>query len=490
MASVSATRWHVAALAAIVVASFAFRVHLSRYCSLWLDEVWTRHDAAVPWPDLLRGPSREHPPLMFVLVRLSTAFFGTSELALRAPSLFFGCVLLVAVYGLCLELELGATEALVVVAALALAPFFVEHATEARHYAIFPAFITLATLFTLRLLRNPRDFAALVGFALSAAAAAATHYFGLAYAGALLGALALARFSAWRGGSASLGLTRRDLIVWGFCALALGLIAFQAISLAGFYSSHRVGPQGRDLFGHMLQEFSFFRRSARAARSEPFVALVGLLLLGRRLRGIARLLPVALAFVPCGAALLISSGHAVAPRYLAPSFVFYQLGATIAVLELYGLVRGNGGLTWWSGGLAGLAGLALVAAFGARLAEYPAGYSAGRNYYAGLQAHFHDEPDKDTGLIVFPHFPGAFIVGLGYPVDAPVQSLESYQPIPGIKRYVLAEFQRPSQGRELESELAKHFHLSPRQQRMLPLVTLPKTKFQPAVRARLLRVEP
>jgi hypothetical protein len=482
------TRWPVVALAAIVIASLAFRVYVSNHCSLWLDEVWTVHDTEVSWLDLLRGASREHPPLMYWFVRASMALFGTSELALRVPSLLFGCGLLVAVYFLCLELELRPPGALVVVAWLAISPFFVRHATEARHYAMFPALTVLATLFTLRLLRRPDDFGAFVGFAVSAAAAAATQYFGLAYAAALLGVLAWQRFFSWRRGEFSWRISRRVAVVGGLCAAVYLIIVVQAFGLAHFYAHHRIGPRTGRLDLGLLSEFSFLHQSPLATKIEPFVAAAGLVILGVRLRGIARVVPFALAFAPCAAVFLISSGHRVMPRYVAPSFVFYQLGAAVFVVELAGFIAGHAsGFAVWRVLRALPAALVLLLPFVVRLREYPAGYGAGLDFYTGLQNYlkWHD----DTALVVYPKFPGEFIVRNGYPVNVPLQTLEDFKPIPGVHHYLVAEFERPSMRRDFGDELAHHFGMSRRRLRALRPLPLPRTQFQPAVHARLLTID-
>jgi 4-amino-4-deoxy-L-arabinose transferase-like glycosyltransferase len=489
----AAKRRHAAAyaavLAAIVVASLAFRIHVSKNCSLWLDEVWTLHDASAPLPELLRGPSREHPPLMFWFVRWSMDLFGTSETALRAPSLLFGCVLLVAVYFLCLELGYSRILGLLVVASFAFSPFVLRHGTEARHYAILPAFTTLATLFAFCLLRAPDDFGNLAGFAVSAAGAAATHYFGLAYAAALIGALVVGTLWPRRHALRSLRISRSRAIVLGLLALALAVVAWQELNLVRFYKTHRIGPQPHDLWSNILWEFSFLHQSQRAAKIEAFVAAAGLILLGLRLRGIARIIPFALAFAPCAGALLISTGHGVAPRYLAPSFVFYQLGAVVLPVEIALGVRRGGERFRLASILCGVAGgAALLFVLVVRLREYPLGYGAGRYYYAGLQRYFRDGQNRRTALIVSPQFPGQFIVESGYPVDVPVQALENFKPIPGVKSYLLAEFPPSSRERQIEIELGRRLHLSPHQVKKLPVVELEKTKFQPAVRARLIRV--
>ena len=80
------------AVACVVLLSLAFRLHVSRACSMWLDEVATHFDALRPWPRVLHGPEQEHPPLMFVLVKIATYVLGTSETAVRSVSIFFGCL--------------------------------------------------------------------------------------------------------------------------------------------------------------------------------------------------------------------------------------------------------------------------------------------------------------------------------------------------------------------------------------------------------------
>jgi Dolichyl-phosphate-mannose-protein mannosyltransferase len=483
-------RPHSVLLVGIVLASLVFRLYVSRRCSLWLDEAWTRHDASTPWGDLVRGPSREHPPLMYCLVRLAIDVFGTSETAIRSVSLLFGCVLLVAVYQLCLELEFHATAALVVVASLAVSPFFIRHATEARQYAMLPAFTTLAAIFTLRLLREPGSFTALVGFAASAAGAATTHYFGLAYACALLAAIGVGTVPSWRHHVLPPRIQVRSALVLGALLLVLGLVVLRAAMLARFYSSHTVGAKGRDLLGTILREFGFLEKRPRAAIGECFISAAGLCFVAWRLRGMARVLPLALAFLPCAVALLISSGHAVFPRYLAPSFVFYQLGVSAAFLGLWDWIRGEG--AWrkpahWVRSL--VAAPVLLVPLGVRLSEYPTGFGAGHAYYAGLQAYLEGAPARDTALVVFPRFQGMFIMNVQYPITVPMLSLETFERKPGIKQYVIAEFEPSSQERDFEDLLVRHLHVSRRQWRATPVLRLGYTQFQPAVRAHLLRLD-
>jgi hypothetical protein len=477
---------HVLLLACVVVASLVLRVHVSKQCSLWLDEVWTLRDASVAWPNLLRGPSREHPPLMYVLVRLTVDVFGTSALAVRGVSLFFGCALLVAVYRLALELELTRIEALLTVVSVALAPFFMRHATEARQYAMVSTFTTLELACVLRLLREPRDFAALVGVALTAAAAAATHYFGLVYGCALLGALAVGTFSSWRNAVAARRVSPRVAVVLGSLGLVLALVALRAAWLFIFYRTHTIGPRPRDLEGDILTEFAFLPTRTRPG-VQVLLASLGLILLGARQRGIARVLPFAMGLPPLGLALLLSSGHAVAPRYLAPSWVLYQVGSAAAFVAVARALRAST-RRWLRAAGTLLAAPLVLLPLVLRIEEYPEGYGTGALYYAGLQAFFHDSRGR-TALVVYPDFPGGFIMRWAYPVDAPLVALDHFEPVPGVRRYVVAEFERASRIPELEALVEKEFHVSPREWRRTPLVHLPHTAFQRPVRARMLYLQ-
>src|SRR3954467_10606132 len=66
------------ALACIVLGSFIYRLHVARVCSLWIDEVGTHLDSLKPWSVVLVAPTREHPPLLYILVKAAISVLGTS----------------------------------------------------------------------------------------------------------------------------------------------------------------------------------------------------------------------------------------------------------------------------------------------------------------------------------------------------------------------------------------------------------------------------
>jgi hypothetical protein len=486
---------HALGLAAILSASLVFRVYVSSQCSLWLDEVLTHMDVMKSWPRVLAGAERVHPPLLFILVKLVYGLFGGSELSLRAVSLVSGCVLLVAVRWLCLELGLTKTRSLAIVALLAITPFFMRNAIEARHYALYPALATLATAATFRLLREPKRLRFLVAFAASASAMAATHYFGVAYAVALLGVLLVGLVPRWK----ELAFTPRQLLEISLLGLALlGVLAamtLKALALARHYSTAQSGAvedtvPWRQLLDGIVEEFAFVGDSPFVRVTEVALAVAGLVLLGRSVRGIARIVPAALGLVPCVLSLFIRSGHFVAPRYLAPSWVLYHVGACAALFAVCD--RLSAALPKMHERLGPVVPWAVFAVpLGLRVAQYPTDYGAGLHYYRGLQRYFAEHLASDTRLVAFYGEFGERIMNTQYSVGRPPLRLDKFAPVPGVNRYLIAEFNATGERRqaELASLVQARFGLSPQAWRDLPLLDLPRTPFQPAVPAHLIEFD-
>ena len=481
-------RSHAIALGVIVLASLAYRLHASRACSLWLDEDYTHTEVVRSWPAVLAGPEPVHPPLFFVLTKLALVPFGYSETGLRAVSLGFGCVLLVAVYWLCLELGLAAVRALVVVALLAITPFFIGHAIEARQYALYPALGTLALVFVLRLLREPNRLRHGVGFAASAAAMAATHYFGVAYACALLAVLVWGLFARRR----ELDHAPRRVLAAGLVVTALlgvlALLLAHAVALARFYGNHKAGRGSEPwpvLLDALIAKFALVRGHT-GERLELAFAVVGLALVSRSLRGVARTVLLPLTFVPCALSLCISSGHFVAPRYLAPSWVLYHVGACVALFALAERVRAL--LARVTPKVApALAWLFLLVPVVPRLAEYPLEFGAGEDDYRGLERYFMAHLAPKTALVTFPGHAGIRMMEFEYPVNAPPIELEHFHGRSGIERYLIAEIHLPASRRaEFDHLIEKDFGLSAQAWRDTPFIDLPGTEYQRGVRARLL----
>jgi len=398
-------------------------------------------------------------------------------------------------YELCLELGLPLRRALVVIATFALTAFFIRHATEARHYAMLTTFCTLATTRTLRLLRGPRRIRDVVGVALCGVAAAATHYFGLAYALALLGTAAIGVALGWKQSSAYQRFAAISVLLVSL--VPLGYLALRAIRIGHSFGVGSVGGTARPAFNSELlreipHEFSLLTTELGwLLVLQGGLALVGLVLLSRRLRGVACLLPLGLGLAPCAAALFLSAEHGVSARYLAPSAVFYHLGACTTLFAAVDRVR-RAPIESVARLAPHFGGLLLVGLLAARLAEYPRGFGAGVDDYRGLRRYFRANLAQDTALVAYPGSFGKLLLDKEYSMGARALSLEKFRPVSGIRRYLIVEIHsdNPERQAEIESLVERKLGLSAEVWRSLPLVPLPHSPYQPAVVARLVQLPP
>jgi hypothetical protein len=210
-----------------------------------------------------------------------------------------------------------------------------------------------------------------------------------------------------------------------------------------------------------------------------------LALLGRSLRGGARLVPATLAFGPCVAALFITSGHFVAARYLAPSWVLYHVGACAALFELGDRARllATGAPARFG---AALAWAPFILPLALRFAEYPVAYGTGEDDYRGFQRDFLAKFARDTVLVTYDSGFAQRILSV-YDVGQRPLALDKFRRVRGAKRYLVAEFHVRGAARraKFEALLAARMGISPSVWQSLPLVDLPETTYQPSVSARL-----
>jgi mannosyltransferase len=153
--------------------------------NLWGDEAFSVMTSLGP-PSKLLGilaTSEPHPPLYPFLLAGWLRLFGSSEFVARLPSAFAGIASVAVAAALARSFAAkdgrwSATFAAVVAGILvALNPFQVWYSQEARMYAQVSFFAGLSTLALLRLWRGRRGATLL--YALSVAAAAGSHYYGL-----------------------------------------------------------------------------------------------------------------------------------------------------------------------------------------------------------------------------------------------------------------------------------------------------------------------
>ena len=122
----------------------------------------------------LAADTPEHPPLYFVMARLWAEVFGDSVSSLRALSAVFGVLVLPCVFWLSRELFASDRAAWVAVALVAVSPFQVLYAQEARQYSLLAVVILCSSAALLRAGRR-RSRADWLIYAASLAAGLYTH---------------------------------------------------------------------------------------------------------------------------------------------------------------------------------------------------------------------------------------------------------------------------------------------------------------------------
>lgn len=147
--------------------------------SIWYDEAVTIALTKASTFDLCFGHARDagNPPLYWLVAKAWTALWGTSAIAVRLPSVFFGvaAVPLIALVGRRL---VGAPAGLIAAVLWAVSPLQIELSDEARCYTLLHCLVLTTSLLFLRWLERQRvaDF---LLYGLSICALMWTHYYGL-----------------------------------------------------------------------------------------------------------------------------------------------------------------------------------------------------------------------------------------------------------------------------------------------------------------------
>ena len=147
--------------------------------SAWYDEAFTGVMVSVPLDKFmvaLRGDV--HPPLYYVLAKISVAIFGYSDAALRLPALAAGLLLVPATYRLARGLTGQVVTARLVAVIVAFMPAQIHYSNEAR----YPEVLTLAVVVSMAALVESRRRWWLV----ATVVAPLLHATGIVYAGFLV----------------------------------------------------------------------------------------------------------------------------------------------------------------------------------------------------------------------------------------------------------------------------------------------------------------
>lgn len=172
-------------LSGILLLGTGLRVYALGYQSFWTDEIFSlmTTDPTLTFREFWdRVLADTHPPLYYVLLRLSSSILGQSEVAARAPSALFGVLTLLAA-AILPGSSLARSSRLVLLLFLAISPGAVWYAREARSYALLLLFSTVITLACISFVHcrpeeNRKARALLVTLTASSILASFTHYFG------------------------------------------------------------------------------------------------------------------------------------------------------------------------------------------------------------------------------------------------------------------------------------------------------------------------
>lgn len=95
-----------------------------------------------------------HPPLYYIIARLWVQLFGDSVTGIRSLSAFISLLVFPCVYWLCLELFNSSLTGWMTVAIVAVSPFYLLYAQEAREYSLWTVVIVLSSAVLLRAIKQ------------------------------------------------------------------------------------------------------------------------------------------------------------------------------------------------------------------------------------------------------------------------------------------------------------------------------------------------
>lgn len=172
-------------LGIVLAFGIVFRVFHNTDISLWHDEAFSALLIKYPWGEMFYRMGLDvHPPAYYVALRFWHYVFSDSLLSLRMFSVVFGVATIWMSYLLTKEITESKKIALWAAFLVAVNPFQIQYATEARMYT-FGAFLAVAAAYLLvkglDSLKNPQNLIKTYGlwlaFGLVAGTAALTHYY-------------------------------------------------------------------------------------------------------------------------------------------------------------------------------------------------------------------------------------------------------------------------------------------------------------------------
>lgn len=338
-------------LAVLLLLALGLRVYRLDGQSLWYDEAVTAQVASQGISELTRWTADDiQPPLYYYIVAGWTRLAGSSEWALRFPSVFFSVLMVALLWDAARRLlaggAIGRWAAGITALLATLSPLYIYYAQEARMYTLLAFLGVLAGYALLQTTESGRETSAgwWLTFVLAAAAMLYTHYFGvfllLAYGVCWL---------VWRSLTACARKTR-SLAAFGVSVLAIILLYLPW--LPAMLNRYRVDAsywQGKLKLGEALRHLAISFAVAApemmleevAVRLLPFfaailVVAVAMLFWRQRHTG-AVLVLLATLVIPVVAVLLLASRTPkFNPRYLmlaSPAYLLLIAGGFSALCQ-------------------------------------------------------------------------------------------------------------------------------------------------------------
>ncbi|HEY9725415.1 MAG TPA: glycosyltransferase family 39 protein [Chroococcales cyanobacterium] len=177
----------------------------------------------------------QFPPLYFVLVRFWVQWFGNSVAVTRSISAFIGLLAFPCIYWLCLELFKSPLTGWIAMALIAISPFHVLYAQEARPYSLWTVTILLSSATLLRAIRLQTKLS-WVTYAVTLVLGLYTYlYFALVAIGHAVYAIATEDFR-WSKTTVSYGLALlAAALIFGFWPLAVIVNRPSLHNVSGFW---------------------------------------------------------------------------------------------------------------------------------------------------------------------------------------------------------------------------------------------------------------
>lgn len=165
-------------LGLILLAGAIWRLYHNISIALWHDEAFSAlYTRDYSWGEMLYRITLDvHPPLYYFVLKFWTYLFGHSLLALRSLSVLFGVLTIWAGYLLVKKITQREGLALLAALLLALNPFQIQYALEARMYTL-GTFLSLVSCYLLLNALETNKYKYWIWYAVAVAASLYTHYF-------------------------------------------------------------------------------------------------------------------------------------------------------------------------------------------------------------------------------------------------------------------------------------------------------------------------